>query len=205
MRRALFVILGIGLIGAVAARGSFRRPERSSGSAPVITRTRPSTPARRSFEAGLDRLAAALTQLGAAWNGAPPERRAAFRAARRAYKESECLLAVFGPTLAIALNGPTPESEEDRPNLPLGVPADFPAVEAAIFGSVTARERDSIAMRVDRMARAVAEFRPLTSQIEIGDAAVLDAMRLEWARLTTVGLAGFDSDLSGDLVPEAAA
>src|SRR6185295_18959127 len=107
--------------------------------------------------------------------------RLAFRAARASYKRVECLLEVFGPGLASQLKGPPPEEEEDRPNLPLGAPAGFQIIESALFPGGAPPSPDSVRATVAAMERAVRGFRPLTNRIEIGDADVLDAMRLEWA------------------------
>jgi cytochrome c peroxidase len=102
-----------------------------------------------------------------------------------------------------ALNGPVAE-DEDRPAGPLGAPAGFQVVESALFSSAESPGRDSLRAAVGAMRDQVTGFRPFTSYLKIGDGPLLDAARLELARVTTLGLAGFDADLSADGVVEAA-
>jgi len=168
-----------------------------------LARIRP-TRARVLFESGLDTLAFRLDALGRALDSRHDAQAvAAFRTARSGYKRIEALLAVYSPPTAALLNGPLPEESEDRPTGPLGAPAGFQIVEAALFGHETPGA-DSVSRTVAAMANAVRQFSPLTSYLKVSDAEVLDAARLEVARVATLGLAGFDSDRSGDAVSEGA-
>ena len=160
-------------------------------------RPRVATAARLVFERQLDSLARALAVLDSTLD------RAAYRSARAAYRRAECLLAVYGPTLTADWNGPLPETSEDRPAGPLGAPAAFQIVEAALFGGETPGA-DSVRATVRTMADGLRQFRSLTTYLDIPEAAVLDALRLEIARVVTLELAGFDTDRSGDAVIEAA-
>ena len=164
------------------------------------------TPAREHFERGLDSLRADLDSLArhiSDRDRAPSQHW--FRLARRDYKRVEPLLADVAPTLAQQLNGPLPAESEDRPAGPLGAPAQFQIVEGAIFPGGASPGRDSVRATIGSMRASLEQFRPLTRYIDASPRVVLDAARLELARVTALGLAGFDSDLSGDAVVEAAA
>src|SRR5262249_19394648 len=161
---------------------------------------RAATAARLIFERQLDTLAGALTGLGTSLDQQlPAPQRAAFRRARIAYRRAECLLGTYGPTIAAELNGPLPEVSEDLPGGPLGAPAGFQILEAALFGGESPG-RDSVRATLRGMSDAVRQFRSLTTYLDIQPVAVLDALRLEIARVVTLELAGFDTDRSGDAV-----
>ncbi|HTS86911.1 MAG TPA: cytochrome c peroxidase [Gemmatimonadales bacterium] len=195
----LGVLTGLGTMVRVGARHKLR-------AWPVPIAVYPATPARRVLEAGLGALQASLDSLdGAIGRGHVPEQRVAFRAARARYKRVESLLAVYGPGVASLLNGPLADETEDRPAGPLGAPAGFQVVEASLFPDGTRVGRDSLARTVRSMENAVGRFRRLTIHLDIPQAAVLDAARLEVARITSLGLAGFDAPLSGDGLVESAA
>jgi cytochrome c peroxidase len=170
--------------------------------APEAVPTYPAMPARLVFEAQLDTLGTALDRLLNAVSNPSANSRSAYRTARACYKRAETLLHAFGPTVASALNGPVPE-DEDRPAGPLGAPAGFQIVESAVFGVGDSLGRDSLRATVRAMRDQVTGFRPFTVYLNIGDGALLDAARLELARVTTLSLAGFDSDLSRDGAVEA--
>lgn len=166
----------------------------------------PATPARRSFESGLDELGGRLDSLTASLDQpSSTARQAAFRSARTAYKRIETLLEVYSPATAALLNGPLPEESEDRPAGALGAPAGFQVLEAALFPGGDSTGLDSLRRTAAAMRDAVRQFRELTKYLAVADAALLDATRLELTRVATLGLAGFDSDPSGDAVIESAA
>jgi cytochrome c peroxidase len=112
---------------------------------------------------------------------------------------------MFGPAVVEALNGPSPEASEDRPYQPLGAPAGFQVIEGALFPGGDDPGRDSLRATVRAMRASVAALRGMTDRVQVTDAAVLDALRLEMARISTLGIAGFDAPLSGDDVVESTA
>lgn len=194
---ALLVIVVLGLVTVLWPV----EPAQPAGPRP---RGYPATPARTAFERGLDTLIVRLDLLVGVVGGPQPAARAAFRAARVAYKRVECLLAVYGPAVVGLVDGPMPEESEDRPAGPLGAPAGFQILEASLFPGGDSPGRDSIHATASAMAASIREFRGFTPLLDINDAAVLDAMRLEVARVATIGVAGVDADLSGDAVVESA-
>ena len=149
--------------------------------------------ARLRFEAGLDTLGQALERLATSRDSSGHDRERALGSARSAYKRVECLVTVLSPTLSALLNGPLLE-DEDRPPPPLGAPAGFQVVEAALSGDPDRPSRDSVRRTVEAMHAGLRDFRDATRFVHVEDAVLLDAFRLELARVVTLGLAGFDTD-----------
>lgn len=87
---------------------------------------------------------------------------------------------------------------------PLQPPAEFQILEGALFPNGDSPGDDALRATIRAMAGIVQQFRQLTPYVTVGDALLRDAFRLELARITTLGLAGVDSDLSGDAVVESA-
>jgi cytochrome c peroxidase len=169
-------------------------------------RARAATPARVTFERGLDSLADELERLSIAIDRPERDRaRLAFRDARAQYKRVEALLNAYASGITAALNGPLETGSDDRPAGPLGAPAGFQIVEAAIFPGGTSPGPDSLHATVRAMQEAVHQLRGRTTYLDVPTDAVVDALRLEIARVVALGLAGFDSFQSGDAGVESAA
>jgi cytochrome c peroxidase len=167
---------------------------------PLPSPTYPASPARVGFEDGLDTLAAALDSLTRDLHSARLDRaRRDFALSRQAYKRVECLLEVIGPSLSSELNGPLPEDN----SRPLGAPAAFAIVESGLFDHEGGD--DSVRATADGMRDAVRTFRGWTTHLRVDDSVLLDALRREIARVTTLGLAGFDSERTQDAVLESSA
>lgn len=171
-------------------------------------RTREATPARIAFERQLDVLAVSLDTLAVALDrGSQLSAHRAFRHARLAYKHAESLLELYSPTVAHALNGPLENDDGDAPARPLGSPAGF----QVILSSLSARDGDTRAAREASRALTISmrdEVRHLRGQtryLDVAELPVLESARTEIARVTTVGLAGFDLDDPQGAVREAAA
>lgn len=162
---------------------------------------------RQEFERGVDELAVDLQMLDAALTSAPlDDARHAFRAARSAYKHQEALLEYYSPSTVSVLNGPAEEEDDETPPRPLGQAAAFQRVEQRLFGRDALADNDRTAAREDTqlMLRLVTHFRTLTTSIDVSNVQMLDAARLELARVSTLWIAGVDSDDSGDAIHESA-
>lgn len=171
---------------------------------PQAVRAFPATAARSIYDRGLDSLDARLRALAVAIEHSDSAAGiAAFRGARAAYKRIEGLLETYARGHAGRLNGPMPE-REDGSGL-LGAPAGFQIIEAAIFPEGESPGRDSLRATITAMQRSVAELQPLTQYADTRLPAALDIARTEIARVSVLGLAGFDAGASGDAVREAAA
>jgi len=177
---------------------------RSPPPPPSLEQDRSAPRARRAFERRVDSLLGALEGLSSALaRGSAEEARPAFHRARAAYKRVESLLTLVAPLVSGWLNGPPAEDEDDFPRPP-GVPGGFQVVEATLFPEWEPETADTARVTVGEMRRALADFRSRIPRLPLYEAEVFDAARLEVARVSTLGLAGFDSDASGAGVTEAA-
>jgi cytochrome c peroxidase len=189
----LVAVLGLAIVAGMRCRSEQPAPR-----SPAI---------REAFEQGLDSLGSTLDRLGVVLDRSRPEStRQAFRDARTAYKRIESLLTSLAPAAVEALNGPAPEADDDKPYLLLGRPAGFQVIEDAAFsvGGGEGPGRDSLLSTVRATRQAVTSLRAMTSRVTVSDADLLDALRLEIARIATLGIAGFDSPRSGDAIVECA-
>src|SRR5215510_6167851 len=159
---------------------------------------------QRFFAEQLTTLASALANLDSALasSAKPDAALDAFKNARNAYKHVEPLLMYYVPVQASAINGPRAE-DDDNPNAPVRSAAiGFQVIEAALFdGSIT---RDSARTEMVRMRRVLESLRTITRANGVDRASMLDAAKLQLARTSTLGLAGFDADPSGAGIAEAA-
>jgi cytochrome c peroxidase len=155
------------------------------------------------WDQGLDALAATLRDLETALARADSAgARSAFRAARRDYKRIEGLLYFHSPILTADINSPRID-DDDAPNpLPLATPIGFQVIESALFDGEPSL--DSARLETSRMRWVVGQFQLLARHTRVTDTTLLEAARLELARVTTLGLAGFDAGSSGDAIREAA-
>lgn len=186
------------LVGAIAWR------LRPISSPPTSSDATLAPAALAHHERGVDTLLQRLDSLAAALDHRQPaEAQVAFLAARYAYKRTEALLAATTPLVSGWLNGPPAEDEDDIPRPP-GVTGGFQVIEAVLFPRFEGADADSAAALTRRMRAQLAQYRALLPQLPLHAAEVLDASRLEIARISTLGLAGFDIDQSGANVREAA-
>ena len=198
---------------AVFASGSAWTSDRHAVAwRPLISaiRGRSHTPlpaAQRVFEAQLDSLVAAFDTLTAGIDGGRTiAAQRAFRRTRTAYKRVEGLLAYYAPDVVTLLEGPLEtEGEDDLQPRPYNTPGAFPMIESAIFPRVVDSTRATLRARIHAMRERVAVLRSLTGTLEVEEAAVFDAARAEIARVSTLDIAGFDSDRQDDALLAAAA
>jgi cytochrome c peroxidase len=166
-------------------------------------RTRDATPARLIFESQLDALDGALDTLGSSLDhGSPLATRRAFHHARLAYKRAESLLQLYSPTISHSLNGPLENDDGDAPPRTLGSPAGFQVILSSLGD--TAARASSRALAYS-MRDEVRHLRTQTRYLDVAPLPVLESARTELARVTALGLAGFDLDDTHDAVREAAA
>jgi cytochrome c peroxidase len=167
------------------------------------------TAVRAEMDAGLDRLAGSLDVLSAALNAGDRARSiVAFRMARAEYKRTEFLVAVYSPPTAAALNGPAPESDGDTPPPPLGAPAEFQQIESVLFepsGANRSAELSNARATAVSMRDQTRAFRLQSSMVTVGDAELLDAVRAQIARVSTIGIAGVDTNEPRETAIESAA
>jgi cytochrome c peroxidase len=131
--------------------------------------------------------------------------RDAFTTARARYKRVEFLAELFTPTTADLINGPVlDEMAEDDPNQFVIPPEGFQVVEEQLYSGQPLAERDALRTEVHVLLANVTRMRHDAAATPLTAASVWDAMRLQLARLVTLGLAGFDSPFALRALPEGA-
>ena len=160
-------------------------------------RPTPAEQVRAGYVAGVDSLTEAIGALATSRNPA------AFRRARRTYKRIEYLVAELMPEAERTLNGPSlPRPHETVVDATIP-PTGLQVLEAALLEP--SRESDSIVARQLRLLAPTLEaVRRVRVDASTADARIFDAARQEIARITTLGLAGFDAAISRDGVLESA-
>ncbi len=158
-----------------------------------------------------DSLDAALTILDSALKAAndnparAPGVQSAFRLTRARYKHVEGILEYYAPALAAALNSRRQEVDDDDAPPPSTLAASgFPALEDVLLPAVARANIDSARRLVRAMRAPVARVRGIASVIIPTDAQVIEFARLELARVSTLGIAGFDAPRTGEAMRESA-
>jgi cytochrome c peroxidase len=130
--------------------------------------------------------------------------RGAFRRARAAYKRIEYLMEFTDPIRAAALNRPPiPIVDEDDPTSVIP-PAGLQVVEAVVFPRLAPTFTTVVHSQVELMRRVLGFIRRDSSEAFQPQRMPFDAARSELARITTLGLAGFDATVSKDGLIESA-
>ncbi|HEX2778187.1 MAG TPA: cytochrome c peroxidase [Gemmatimonadaceae bacterium] len=203
VRIALFAVLAL-----VTALFTWNRIAAARARSRVVDRPPTSSAVIGHYAAVLDTLDASLAALATALqrpDDGGATARDAFRRARRAYKRAEMYVDYYAPWAARELNGPPlPRTEDEDPDTPIP-PMGFQMVEAELFPELAADGGTAARGYVRAMRAEVATLRGVGTDTLPGDAYVFDAMRQEIARVTTLGLAGFDVSETGDQLAEAAA
>ncbi|HTR79821.1 MAG TPA: cytochrome c peroxidase [Gemmatimonadaceae bacterium] len=190
---ATLVVAGAVLVAAHAKEGA--RPS----AAPVG--------AQQVIERELDLLDVSLDSLGQAINtgGSPALTSACLRTARTRYKRIEGVAEFYSPALAAALNSRRQEvDDEDAPPPSTLGARGFPAIEAMLASGA---RQDSHPHEMDAVAGMRAAVRSLhnaSTQLVITGAQLVEIGRSELARVSTLGIAGFDAPKSGRAMIESA-
>jgi cytochrome c peroxidase len=137
--------------------------------------------------------------------GAAQRIRSAFRLTRARYKRVEGIVEFYSPALAAALNSRRQEVDDDDAPPPSTIaPSGFPALEQFLFPSVTRATADSAHRLALAMRSPVARIRGLAAAITPTNPQIIEITRLELARVSTLGIAGFDSPKTGEAMLESA-
>jgi cytochrome c peroxidase len=172
---------------------------------PARTEALPPNHLRATYAAGIDSLDQALRALATL----PPHpdlrsAQGAFRRARAAYKRIEYLIEFTDPIWAGALNRPSiPIVDEDDP-MTVIPPAGLQVVEAALFPQPSPDFTKVVRSQVEEMRRVLGFIRVDSNEAFQSRRMLFDAARAELARITTLGLAGFDATQSKDGIGESA-
>ena len=129
----------------------------------------------------------------------------AFAHSRAQYKRLEGAVEFYAPALAASLNSRRQEvDDDDAPPPSTLAPGGFPALETMVWPTLN---RDSIArahVMIDGMRRVVARIRALSGALAPTDAQLIELARLEMTRISTLGIAGFDAQVTHASMSEAA-
>lgn len=127
----------------------------------------------------------------------------AFKVARLAYKRIEFLSEYYAPQTCEEMNGPAlvKVAEEFK----LEEPTGFQVLEEMLFPSADWKERDAMQRQVKIMKALCKRLDDVVTKKTLTDSRVFDAMRLEVARILTLGITGFDSPVALHSIPEAKA
>jgi cytochrome c peroxidase len=161
------------------------------------------------WRAHVDTLATRIAQLDTAalalqTTADVPRARTAFVAARLAFKHAELALEYYTPTTAKEMNGPAlPEVEDAEGPEAVFPPTGFQVIEEALYGETPLAERETITRETATMRPLVTRAQTMMGAQHATDAHVWDAVKLELARIGTLGLAGFDSPVAGFGLAEA--
>lgn len=167
--------------------------------------------------AGIDSLQVALDSLTATLGPAAPggdsawvRPRAAFRAARHAYKRGEFLSTYFFPTTTRAINGPPlPRVEDEEGPEAVFPPEGFQVVEGLLFAPPDDLPVDSARAMAHRevvnLQAHVRRLRTAAAGQPISEDRLFDAAKVGIGRLVALGITGFDAAESGDGLVESEA
>jgi cytochrome c peroxidase len=154
----------------------------------------------------LDRSLASLSVVLASPDSLGEQRvRSAFRVARLRYKRLEGVVEFYAPALAAAFNSRRQEvDDDDAPPPSTLAPTGFPALEALLWPHLDNANADSARRIVDGMRPLAARLRSLAPALVPTEAQLIEVARLELARVSTLGIAGFDAPRTGDAMREGA-
>lgn len=160
------------------------------------------------YSARIDSLAGVLDDLTAHAADDTPDStriRHAFARARLHYKRIEHLAEHYNPVLADAINGPPiAEVEPGDPNR-IVIPAEgFQVVEELLYPEITP-DVDELREEIAILRVNVLRLRTFARATQLSDENILESVRLQLARIFTLGLSGFDSPAAAHSLPEAAA
>jgi cytochrome c peroxidase len=132
--------------------------------------------------------------------------RQAFTDARLAYKRIEFFVEYYAGPSALQLNGPPIDEVELEGGPPIIIPASgFQVLEGLVFPRLAPGDRAEALKEARAIHDVVPYLRGLAPTIPMRDVFVFDAFRLEVARISVMGLVGFDSPVLRTSTTEAAA
>ncbi|WAC10028.1 cytochrome-c peroxidase [Dyadobacter pollutisoli] len=123
-----------------------------------------------------------------------------FLSVRLQYKKTEAFAEYFFPTTVRLVNGAPLDEIEDEENA-VFEPGGYQVIEELVYIDEPIEEEELI--RHTRKTQVnVKRIQSLWKDIQLTDSQVMDALRLEMFRLTTLGISGFDTPASGNSIAE---
>jgi cytochrome c peroxidase len=198
MSRALPLLLLLAIpVGGLLVR----RPPTTARGATIPAQER----LRATYLRDLDSLEAAIARLSDAGNAHRDEAaRRAFRQARAAYKRIEYRVAYEMPEADLAINGPPLPRVNEYASDGVLPPTGLQVIEAVLFPKPAAESDSVVAAQIRLMRPTLVRLRQQRTSGVDRDVWLFDALRQELARVSTLGLAGFDATVTGDGIRESA-
>lgn len=199
------------LVAGMACSEKTPSPQVASAEGPPAMDVR-ALQVRTQWVAGIDSLQSSLSRFERSLHqlDQTPDRVVAaqseFRAARVEFKKIEYLTAYYEPSTAATMNGPAlPRVEAQEGPEAVFPPEGFQVIEETLFAA--AEEIDTtVALRETHNLQALTRrLRATASTQRVTDNRVWDAVRLEIARVATLGITGFDSPIAQLSLAEASA
>lgn len=130
--------------------------------------------------------------------------RRAFADARASFKHIELALEYYAPTTSRDINGAAlPHAEEHEGPEIVTPPTGFQVVEEALFAVDPRAEQDALKTEVRTLNQILTRARTMLGAQVVTDDRVWDAVKLEMARVVSLGVTGFDSPVAGHSLREA--
>jgi cytochrome c peroxidase len=120
-----------------------------------------------------------------------------FLISRNSFKKAETLIEYYFNFYAIQLNGaPIPYFEEDDPDTGQLEPAGMQIIEALIFPLYNQSKKAELLEATDKLITAANTMLQTNESFAFNDEYIVDAVIEELYRITALGVAGFDAQLS---------
>jgi cytochrome c peroxidase len=141
--------------------------------------------------------------LSAVNTGNEKEIKKEFLLARQKYKVIEFYIEYFFPSTAGMLNGAPIDEIELGENL-IENPMGFQVMEELVYDGTAAANKEELVNEIRKMKLNLARISRFNEQYQLTDAQILDALRLEIFRITSLGITGFDAPMALNSLPESA-
>lgn len=128
---------------------------------------------------------------------------AKFSKARNTYKKVEWAVEYFMPTTARFVNGPALDELEIEENTAFE-PEGFQVMEELIYPVFDTSNRTELIRQCKILQSTCERMKKHFSAINFTEAQVIDALRLQVHRITTLGITGFDNPIALNGIEEAA-
>ena len=126
-----------------------------------------------------------------------------FLKTRLAYKKTETIVEYYFNFFAVKLNGPPiPFFEEDEPDVGQQQPAGMQLIEAMLFPSADKKNAAALKEAIATLLLNTQTMQATDESNAFTDEFIFDAITEELYRITALGLAGFDSQVAANSLPE---
>jgi cytochrome c peroxidase len=198
MSRALPLLLLLAIpVGGLLVR----RPPTTARGATIPAQER----LRATYLRDLDSLEAAIARLSDAANAHRDEAaQRAFRQARAAYKRIEYRVGYEMPEAEVEVNGPPLPRVNEYGSDGVLPPTGLQVMEAALFPAPETKGDSVVGAQIRLLRPTLVRLRQQHTSGVDRDVWLFDALRQELARVSTLGLAGFDATVTGDGIRESA-